>query len=192
MDVVIVLGQRLNGPELHPELKGRVDVAMTARSRVDAAYLICSGGQSNPKVSRTEAAVMGDYAVQNGIDPQHVLLEEHAHDTIGNAYFSRLLIEELGDVDTVHVVTSCYHLPRARYVFQQCFGPSYRIETEWCHPTDSVHHGDEVLSIRRSKRFFEPIARGNLSQIRARMSEHVVMYSDPVSTLPVSQVRYDD
>lgn len=173
--VVAVLGQRLRSPELHEELRGRVDVALDAVRATDADYLLATGGRTNPVVDRSEADAVREYAVERGVDPDRVLLEPRAADTIENAYYARLLVEELDQsVERLLVVTSCYHARRAAYVFEQCFGDACEIDASRCYdagPVDDDRREAERESLRRAREFFDAVPAGDLDALRRQFAD---------------------
>ncbi|WP_247004528.1 YdcF family protein [Halosolutus gelatinilyticus] len=132
--VVIVLGQQLRS----------------------ASHLIFSGGNSNPIVSIPECEAMREYATDRGVDPTRIRLEARAEDTIGNGYFTRRLVDEMRqDVDTIFVVSSCYHMTSAEYVFRQCFGDTCVIDGSRCHDVPNPgsltsHDYEKLVQLRGS------------------------------------------
>jgi uncharacterized SAM-binding protein YcdF (DUF218 family) len=138
--------------------------------------VVVSGGQSNPAIPLTEASVMRDYAVRQRLARGRIHLEPCARDTIGNAFFSRQVVDALG-ADRVTVVSSTSHLPRVRYAFDQCFGDGYDMTV-----TDGGGEGGSVdpatrraerEKLRCSRAFFDPVERGDLDAVRHRLAtEH--------------------
>ncbi|WP_246999242.1 YdcF family protein [Halosolutus gelatinilyticus] len=173
--VVVVLGHRLSKNGIHPELRDRVDAGITTFQQTNAPFLVCSGGRTNDAVPRTESEVMREYAIERGIDRSRILLENRSLDTIGNAYFARLLVDELADdPETIAVVTSAYHADRAAYIFEQCFGDDYRIDTSYAvetPPSGSHGRAREARRLERARTFFEAIQPGDVDAIRRRLAE---------------------
>ena len=67
----------------------------------------------------TEASAMGKYAVNNNlIDAEHIIKEEKASNTVENAYFCRVIVDQY-EVNNVHIVTSDFHMERAKRYFEQ-------------------------------------------------------------------------
>lgn len=188
---VVVLGNRPESTELDPESQGRVDTAIEVFERTDAEYLVVSGGRTNPEVPLTEADLMARYAVENGVDSIDVLREDLARDTIGNAYFARLLIEGTGaDVSTVHVVSSCHHVERSAFTFEHCFGDDYHVHTDDCHrAADPAPESDEREKLEYAQDFFEPVTAGDLSQIRERLVEFHPLYDESYLSANISGIQ---
>jgi hypothetical protein len=58
------------------------------------------------------------YLISKGIEHVKLLTEIASYDTIGNAYYSRLLFAEPFSLTRLHIVTSAFHLPRTMAIFQ--------------------------------------------------------------------------
>ncbi len=102
---------------------GRPSAALAAR--LDTAYdfmqehpevtaILCGGQGSNEPCPEAEA--MYDYMVDKGMDADRLLLEDESSNTIQNIENARALI---GDRHKTAVVTSDYHLARARVLMER-------------------------------------------------------------------------
>ena len=173
--VVAALGHQLQSTEIHDALAGRMDAAIDALDETDAEYLVVSGAATNPAVDLTEAELMRRYAVERGVDPDRVLLDPDADDTIENGFYVRRVVDALDRrVGAVSVVTSCYHAERAAYIFEQCFGDAVDVDAERCHDegaTDRRRREAERESFRRAREFFDPITPGDVDAVRRRLAE---------------------
>lgn len=69
-----------------------------------------------------ESRTAASYLVQQGFDPKQVFTEISSYDTIGNAYFSRLLFAEPTKMQHLLVITSEFHLPRTQAAFEWIYG----------------------------------------------------------------------
>jgi len=176
--VVVTLGCRPRSPTALTHLHGRVKTALEEFDRTDAEYILFTGGTPRSGRGQPECSLMSEYALQSGVDPGCILLEDQALDTIGNGYFSRLLIDSLDDtVDTVTLVTSDYHLERASFIFEQCFGPQYVIVPvayDAAVPDPDRH---EYRSFQQARTFFEGIRPGDVAAIGRRLEHRHDCYS---------------
>lgn len=171
---VVVLGNKLESEEVHPELRGRMDVGIDVFRDSGADHLILTGGMVNEDVPLAEAEAMRNYAVEEGVDLSDVRMETRAMDTIQNGIYVRRILDHLHDVRTVHVVSSCYHMRRARFIFEQCLGAGYEIDASNCYEADkhpSELYEDEAMEATRE--FFEPFAPGDVDGIEAGYWEAV-------------------
>jgi uncharacterized SAM-binding protein YcdF (DUF218 family) len=187
--VVVVLGHRLESPQIHARLRARVVGGMRALDADDESYLLCTGGQTNPEVDRTECGVMGEYAVRRGVDPDRIVLDPFAYDTIGNAYFSRVLLDDVGlDPSRVHLVTDDFHAPRAKCAFGHCFGPDTTIDTTYSVETERDAHSPTCREkLQQTRRFFEPVPVADTDAIRRRLHADHDCYDFSETLQPISQ-----
>jgi|APHM01.1.fsa_nt_gi Uncharacterized conserved protein len=175
--VVIVLGNKLESRHIHQHLRGRVELGLRLFDREDDEGVIMTGGRTNPDVDTTEAEVMKDYAIERGLDSDDILIEPRGKDTVGNAYFSRRVIETHLNTattscspSTVRLATSCYHVARATYIFENCFGDRYDIFAPDCYDSDiPTKEVSEDESISLTRQLLAPVTPGDLESIRDRM-----------------------
>lgn len=176
--VVVVLGNRLRSADIHRHLRGRVELGISLARERDNEAIVMTGGRTNPDVDTTESAVMREYAVERGVDPSNIVVEPRRKDTIGNAYFSRRAIERRLDPSRVRLATSCYHVARAVYIFEYCFGDGYDVSAPDCYdsnvPTEEL---DEDESISLNRQFFAPVEPGDLVAVRDRMIDVHDLYT---------------
>lgn len=112
----IVLGAQVQGDQPSRTLRQRLDVGLLYLQENPTGLLIVSGGQG-PDEDDTEAAVMYAYLERHGADMQRVIQEPKASNTRENLIFSAALAQESGcDAARPTIITSEYHLCRARYI----------------------------------------------------------------------------
>jgi hypothetical protein len=110
-----------------------------------------------------EATSSAAYLIRKGVqDPSRILVETWSLDTIGNAYFARMMLAEPLDLRKVLVITSTFHMPRTRTIFEWVFSlPSYsgsevkcqdpsQFNIDYC-VTDDVGLGPDDLASRVDK-----------------------------------------
>ncbi|MDS0295203.1 YdcF family protein [Halogeometricum luteum] len=179
--IVVVPGHRLESARIHDQLRARVDAGIRAFEDLDASQLVFSGGRANPSVDRTECGVMGDYAVREGVDPDRIVLDPFAYDTIGNAYFTRVLADDVGlDAGSIRITTDDFHADRTVYAFEHCFGPGVPVEATHTVATDvDVDAPVCRRKLAQTRRFFDGIAPGDAAAIRRRLHEEHDCYEFP-------------
>jgi uncharacterized SAM-binding protein YcdF (DUF218 family) len=116
-DAIVVLGaQVLPGGRPSTALRRRVDHAVAVASPLgDVPFLMCGGVGAEPPA---EAVVMRRIAVQSGIAPERVILEDRSRTTLQQAEEAARLVGAAG-WRRVLVVTDRYHLPRAVFLFRR-------------------------------------------------------------------------
>jgi hypothetical protein len=65
-----------------------------------------------------ESRASATYLASKGVDTRQLLTEISSYDTIGNAYYSRVLFAEPMALHKLLVITSEFHLPRTRMAFE--------------------------------------------------------------------------
>lgn len=71
-----------------------------------------------------ESVAGANYLVQHGIAPDMILIESSSYDTIGNAFFARVIHVEPRKFQNLLVITSEFHMPRTESVFRWIFSLS--------------------------------------------------------------------
>lgn len=127
-DAIVVLGNRPPVDErgrVRPETRRRVEAGVELYRRGMAPLMVMTGGDAGGVI---EAEVMRDLATTLGVPAKAILVEPRSDSTITNARNSvRLLRRHLKRRRcSVIVVSSPYHLARARRLFQ-CAGAEVQI-----------------------------------------------------------------
>jgi len=156
-DAVLIPGGGLtDSGELPPYVIARLDRALAH----PAAYFIhLSAGTPHrppPLDARGypiyEAVPAARYLRAHGIPERRILAETFSYDTIGNAFFARLVHAEPRGLRRLHVVTSRFHMPRTEAIFRWVFGVSpaggYELSFE---AAENAGISDEALEHREAK-----------------------------------------
>ena len=111
---VIVLGAAVYGASPSITLTHRSERAMAHLQANPAAVAVVSGGRGEGE-DISEAECMRRYLTAGGVAEERIWLEDKSTSTLENLTFSRTVIEEHGgDPSRVAIVSSPYHLYRAR------------------------------------------------------------------------------
>lgn len=122
--ILIPGGGLLLDGSLPPWTQARVDRALEIQD--NTRWIAClSGGTVHkpPPVDDYsfpiyESLTAAEYLIKSGLPPEKVLTEICSYDTIGNAYFSRLLFIEPFKLGKILVITSDFHIIRTRTIFE--------------------------------------------------------------------------
>ena len=139
-DAIIVPGGGLkNDGSPHEWFRARLDRALEVQTGKE--YIICLSGitpHKRPVLNERgfpvyESLAAAEYLMGRGVKPQRILMEYTSKDTIGNAYFARVIHTDPLCLKNLLVITSGFHMPRVREVFDWVFGlrprmVDYRIE----------------------------------------------------------------
>lgn len=175
MKAMVILGNRLLSQQLPAELKGRLDLALSLLDRMEIQLIIPSGGRTNPAIDKSESSAMANYLLDAGVNPRRILLEERAMDTIGNAIFSRLALDNYRACTEVVVVTSCYHVGRSRFIFENTFGSRYSLDFSHC-AGQTLARPDEAASMAKAEEFFRGVESGDVHTALRKLLASNVLY----------------
>jgi hypothetical protein len=123
-DAIVIPGGGVRaGGVLPPWMVARLDRAIQVAG--DASLMPLSAGTPYrpPPIDERgfpifEARAAAEYLERNGVDPRRILIEESSYDTIGNAYFSRVIHIVPQAFRRVLVITSAFHIARTEAVFR--------------------------------------------------------------------------
>lgn len=110
-DAAIVLGAAVWGNDLSPVFKERINHALELRRTGKVRKIIFTGGQGN-RNELTESSAARKYAIQEGISPADILVEERSHTTYENLVFAREVAVARG-LKRVLIVSDPLHMKRA-------------------------------------------------------------------------------
>lgn len=122
-DAIVVLGGGVSPAghgDLYPNLESGADRVWHAARLFHAskAPLILLTGGSNPEHSATsEAEAMAQFIQDLGVSPEAILLERRSRNTTENVKHSAEILAERG-INRILLVTSAYHMPRAKTLFE--------------------------------------------------------------------------
>ena len=123
MKVLIILGDKhyLNGPIL----KNRLKRSLLLSTNQNLNYIIVTGGNTTGKPGHSEAYIMKQWLVKNGVPKNKILLENRSMNTIENAKFTKRMVDKMHNVKLI-MVTSKNHMPRARKIFNNIYQKKIR------------------------------------------------------------------
>ena len=120
---IVILGYALNSDgTMKDELVGRLQVGLALANQYPNTYVVVTGGgtaKDNP--SATEGGVMGEWLLDQGLDEERLIIENRAPDTVGNAKYTYEILNSMGTIDSVVMVTSDYHIPRGSILYYTKF-----------------------------------------------------------------------
>ena len=110
-DAAIVLGAAAWHIEPSPVFKERIRHGIWLFENGYVDYIIFTGGKGDGS-DYSEAYVAKRYAIESGIPPEAILIEEQSRTTQENLYYATQLAEE-NDIDTAIIVSDPLHMKRA-------------------------------------------------------------------------------
>ena len=144
-DFVIILGAKvLDDGTLSRALKGRVDKAIEfAKEQKDKAgksiIFIPSGGKGKDEII-SEAEAMRDYLIENGVNPEDIVIENQSTNTLQNMRFSKQKIDKINKDGKILFSTTNYHIFRSGVIASnegiECEGIGSK--TKWYFYTNAM------------------------------------------------------
>lgn len=129
-DYIVVLGAGITGNKVTPLLAARIEKGIELLGYNPNAVLIMAGGQGLGE-EIPESKAMAAYAVDQGVDPERIIMERKSVSTEENLRFSRELMKK--QKPEMIVVTTAYHVFRALILAKQqgirCKG--FGAKTKW-------------------------------------------------------------
>ncbi|MEM2704420.1 MAG: YdcF family protein [Candidatus Bathyarchaeia archaeon] len=144
-DAVVVLGGGVYGDKVSSCTCSRLATAVNIILCGLSQNLILTG-------SEKEIELMYKEAITLGLNPEQIFKCEPSKTTIGNAFYAKLKIMELG-FKRIILVTSHFHMERALAIFKQMFGDNYDIHGYSSHECVS----EEILKREETLRAFIPL-----------------------------------
>jgi len=86
--------------------------------------ILVTGGKVQKDLSISEASIMKDYLIKHGVAANKILIETDSKDTIGNALFSKVLVQKR-NWNKIILITSDYHISRSLRIFDHIFGNDF-------------------------------------------------------------------
>ena len=121
---IVILGYQLE-PDggIRPELEGRLKTGLACAGQYPDAWVLCTGGGTAARNREaTEAEVMGDWLIGNGLEKDRLIIENSSMSTTENALYSaEILQSEYPEIDSVVIVSSAYHIPWGQLLFEAAF-----------------------------------------------------------------------
>jgi len=122
--ILIPGGGLLEDGSLPPWTQARLELALQYDQETQWIGLLSGGTVHKPPPLDQkgfpfhESRVLAAALVSRGFAPERILTEICSYDTIGNAYFSRMLFSEPLKLSGLLVITSKFHMPRTKDIFQ--------------------------------------------------------------------------
>jgi uncharacterized SAM-binding protein YcdF (DUF218 family) len=110
-DAAVVLGAAVWSNQVSPVFRERINHSIDLYRRGKVRKIIFTGGQGN-KNEPTESAAARDYAIQNGVPTNDILIEQLSHTTYENIVYAKQLADSHG-LKRVLIVSDPMHMKRA-------------------------------------------------------------------------------
>ena len=138
-DYIIVLGAGVNGSVPSLSMVNRMTPTIEYLEAHPDCVAILTGGQGEGE-NLSEAQAMFDYLTARGISPEQLIMEDKATSTEENLKFSFEIIGSELDSSTIAVVSSEYHLHRAKTMAKMLGVEVYGIPGRTSYPVLMINY----------------------------------------------------
>ena len=182
-DALIILARTMDSDgTLHLESKLRIHKAIEIFKNRYINYIVTAGWAYRQDSSLCIADAYKEYIVSKfNIEKNTILTESNSRDTVGDAFFTKINFSEPMAWNKITVVTSNYHVERAREIFEFIYGDSFILEVygaEVVHDETTI--ANEVSSLNSFRRTFQGIEKANNSQILDCLRESHPFYNGKI------------
>ena len=180
MEAIVVLAHLMSRTgRLDRESRARADKAIELASTIEPPFIITTGWSYRTDSLIPIGKAMQKYiGVHSRIGKDRILSDVRSKDTVGDAVFSKDLLIAVGDVNSVIVVTSNYHSPRAEEIFNFVYGKSVTIKmapVPWASTTQVQEN--EANSLAAFRETFHGINSGDTIGIKQRLLDQHPLYT---------------
>ncbi len=123
MKVIIVLGSRNDASgQLSTTALARAETALAEYQRRPGCKLLLTGGYGSHfnTTARPHASYVAEFLTSRGVPPADIMEFAESSNTIEDAILAKRVLERHA-VDELTVVSSDFHVPRARLIFERVF-----------------------------------------------------------------------
>ncbi len=174
---------------LNEESAARVELGSKIFGATPGSYLFFIGWDYRPDSSIAIADAMKRYQLaRTAVPDDRMLINRLSRDSVGDAILSRLDLDARFTRYRLSVVSSSYHLPRLRHIFERVYGTLFDISFEGVEiPVCSDVCEVEAASIDAFEKTFEGVETGDLSAfVRRLLSAHPYYNGDQYPALSFS------
>jgi uncharacterized SAM-binding protein YcdF (DUF218 family) len=181
---VLCLSHELNDKnDLSIDSVNRLKASSALYDSYDCEYFITTGWKYKKDLQSPLSTIMAEYAIKNfNINKTSIYEEPLAKDTVGEAYFvKRNFFQANLDINKLIVVTSDWHLKRAKEIFQFIFSEIDDPKLYFHEvPGDIAYQKKEasnssIYAFREMTKFCK---KGNLDDIYSKILQHHHLYND--------------
>lgn len=124
-DILLILGGDIIGADTpSPQLLERMKEAVKYLKENTACFIIPCGGCFREGQKKSEAQIIADYLIKNGIDADRIILEDKSTTTFENFEFAFEIIRKHynKDINSLRIafLSSSYHIFRSSVIAKSC------------------------------------------------------------------------
>lgn len=124
-DYLLILGSGVIGADTpSAQMLSRMKTAVQYLKENETCFVIPCGGCFRPEQRISEAQLIADYLVENGVDKGRIILEDNSTSTFENFEFAKKIIEahagKAVEETSVAFLSSSYHIFRSEHIAALC------------------------------------------------------------------------
>ncbi len=131
--LIVLCGGMTDAGQVNVRSKIRCDAAVLIHHKFD--FILTTTGRTyrRDEENISEARCLANYLISLGVPSSKIMCEEKSKDTFSNAFYSRVMLDEIGVTDLT-VLTNKFHMKRTRLLFGFVFGgeSGYRLRFISC------------------------------------------------------------
>jgi len=170
-DAVIILSHRLESGKISEEYKKRLEKGAELILNKKARKIILCSETANNNVK--------GILIKKGIKEEDILLQKESRDTIGEAFFTKKQILAPNKWKSLYIVSSDYHIPRVKEIFDFILGTGFYIEYQSIESgriNDDATLEDQKRSLEKFKNLFFGVKSGKDLEIEERLKNKHKLY----------------
>ena len=183
-EAIIILSHEMdiNG-KLNEESSLRADKAKTIFQENRNSKIITCGWDYLDGCSLKLCEAVASYLnIKHKISFNSLIQEPNSRDTVGDAVFTRKNIVDKKKFTKLAVVSSFYHLPRVKEIFEFVYGEGFNLTFFSSNFKNKKNHNqNEQNSLNIFRSTFSNIERGNIQKIYKRLIDHHPLYKDMIN-----------
>jgi uncharacterized SAM-binding protein YcdF (DUF218 family) len=182
-DVLIVLANEMDQyGNLNAESIARANLSAEIAKSCGIPYIVTCGWAYRKDSTVNISEALKDYLIRHHkFSYDQIIVELNSRDTVGDAVFTRLNVAMKMGFRKICVVTSSYHVARAKKIFKFVYGDSYFIDVRGARiPFDVTTSAHEEASTAAFFETFSGIKEGAIEKILDRLKERHPFYNGVV------------
>lgn len=156
MRAIIILSHHMDqAGKLGCESLSRANLAIdTFLTKPNIELILTIGWAYRKDTDKPIGLSVKEYLLSKGIEDKSIKIDINSRDTVGDAVFSKINFVDIFNIDSLIVVTSDYHVIRAKQIFETIIPVD--IEVLGCKTTINGHtNSSEIDSLNAFKQTFK-------------------------------------
>ena len=156
MRAIVILSHHMDQDgKLSYESVCRANLAIdTFLAKTNTELILTIGWAYREDTDKPIGLSVKEYLLSKGIEDKSIKIDINSRDTVGDAIFSKINFVDIFNIDSLIVVTSDYHVTRARHIFETII--PLDIEVLGCKTAIKSHtYSSEIDSLNAFKHTFK-------------------------------------